>query len=132
MTDNWAMSDLSRMLDDLYDLSPDEVAPPASSAPPAAPSWASEEALDDAFGGWIPGPAEDASDAERSFLADVVDQPVVLSPVDDEWLVATEPVSLDAELADPVPVGAAALSVRRWSPSEDDILPARSSRKKRR
>ena len=132
------MSDLSRMLDDLYDLSPDdEETPPATAAapaPPTAPSWASEDALDEAFGGWIPGPTEDASEAERSFVADVVDQPVTLAPVDNEWLLATEPVSVEVELADPVPVGAvtAAASAHRWSPSEDDILPAKSHRKKRR
>jgi hypothetical protein len=61
------MSDLSRLLEDVYRSSG---AGPTAPAAPAAPSWSSDEALDDAFADWIPGPPGDAPAAERSFAVD--------------------------------------------------------------
>lgn len=55
------MSDLSRLLEDVYRSGP------AAPAAPAAPSWSSDSALDDAFADWVPGPSDDAHAAERAF-----------------------------------------------------------------
>ena len=50
------MSDLSRLLDDVY-----------NSTPAAEPSWSSDAALEDVFADWVPGLPADASPAERAF-----------------------------------------------------------------
>ncbi len=52
------MSDLSRLLDDVYEpaVKDDEK------------GWTSDEALDNAFSGWVPGPAEDASETEKALF----------------------------------------------------------------
>ena len=55
------MSDLSRLLEDVYRSGP------ATPAAPVAPSWSSDSALDDAFADWVPGPSDDAHAAERAF-----------------------------------------------------------------
>jgi hypothetical protein len=46
------MSDLSRLLDDVYGTGGNGQAPPQ-------PEWASEEALDEAFANWVPGSLDD-------------------------------------------------------------------------
>ena len=51
------MSDLSRLLDDVYN----------SSTPAAEPSWSSDAALEEVFADWVPGPPADASPGERAF-----------------------------------------------------------------
>ena len=106
------------MLDDLYALPDTDGADGdvvTEETPTRAPSWSSEEALDEAFSSWVPGESEGATAFERS----IVDHgPATLAEalhVDvDEWLAETEPV--------PEPVLA---GLPRWSPSDDDILPAR-------
>jgi hypothetical protein len=99
------MSDLSQLLGDLY----------ADETPTKAPSWSSDEALDDAFSSWVPGPSDDAPSAERSIVADSWAEQPVEAPEAETWLAETAPA------VEPV----AAL---RWSPSHDDILPARRGR----
>ena len=119
------MSDLSRMLDDLYALpdadSDSDVV--TDETPTRAPSWSSAEALDEAFASWVPGEADGTTAFERSLVADA---PATLADalhVDvGDWLAETEPVA-------PAPAVAA---VRRWSPSDDDILPARRRGRRRR
>jgi hypothetical protein len=122
------MSDLSQLLDDLYAMSGTEsdsatattttatTAPAATATeePTRAPAWSSEEALDEVFSSWVPGPSDDAPAAQRSMMADVGGELPVEPPHVDTWLQETEPV--EAVLVASVP---------RWSPSDDDILPAR-------
>ena len=97
------MSDLSRLLDDLYATTEPE------SDTTRAPEWSSTEALDEVFSTWVPG----SLDAEQSEHA----EPVAVLDVDDTWLDATEP---------------APITPPRWSPSDDDILPARGARRRGR
>ena len=88
---------------------------------PRAPEWSSEEALDEAFSEWVPGPTDDAPSAERSIVANALTQPVLApEPAVSDWAVETAPVAVE-------PVAAIA---RRWSLSDDDILPARRGRKR--
>lgn len=65
--------DLSKLLGDLYQTdetdSPDAMPAASSSQPAAAPEWANEARLDEAFASWKPGPPDDAPAAERE-LAD--------------------------------------------------------------
>lgn len=101
------------MLDDLYT---DETLT-------RAPSWSSEEALDEVFASWVPGPSEHAGATERSMVAGSGDEVAFIpTPTMDEWLLETEPVA-----APPVVAGPA-----RWSPSDDDILPAKRRSRRRR
>jgi hypothetical protein len=115
------MSDLSRMLDDVY---------AEGEGPTRAPSWSSEEALDAAFATWVPGPTDDAPTTERNVIAGVWNEfgrpaegdgrsaPV---PTSDAWALETAPAAEEV-----VAAGA------RWSPSDDDILPVRRGRGPRR
>jgi hypothetical protein len=113
------MSDLSRLLDDVYGTR-DEVAA-------AEPEWASEEALDNVFADWVPGEpleqsvvpvpepelaSEPEPEPENAFLDGDMFGAVALVPD-----VEVEPT--------PAPEAAPALELRAWVPSDDDILPAR-------
>ena len=112
------MSDLSQLLGDLY----------ADETPvPKAPEWSSEEALDDAFASWVPGPAEGAAAAERSIVAGALETDhVAAAPVvDDDWAAMTAPAPLPTPIADEQTMPPAFL---RWSPSDDDILPTRRAK----
>jgi hypothetical protein len=125
------MSDLSRMLDDLYALpSTDDDATPEAE-PARAPAWSSEEALDEVFSSWVPGPTADAKPAQRSFLDGLDDEPVAPPAAPrDTWLIDTDPEPEPAPEPEPVAelVTAGAPSVARWSPSDDDIHPRRARR----
>lgn len=96
------MSDLSRLLDDVYGPS-GAAAPPAPPAPaPAAsglPDWALDSVLDDAFADWMPS------------------APAAAAPA------APAPVAAPPPVAEPAPV-----PVRAWCRADDDILPARRGR----
>jgi hypothetical protein len=112
------MSDLSQLLGDLY----------ADETPvPRAPEWSSEEALDDAFASWVPGPAEGAAAAEHSIVAGAFDgAPAPAAPVaDDDWAAMTAPAPLPSPVMDD---SAMTASFMRWSPSDDDILPSRRAK----
>ena len=115
------------MLDDLYalpDTDPDTDVV-TDETPTRAPAWSSAEALDEAFASWVPGESEGTSAFERSMAEH--EPPATLAEalhVDvDDWLTETEPVPA------PAPVAA---GLRRWSPSDDDILPARRRSRGRR
>jgi hypothetical protein len=112
------MSDLSQLLGDLY---ADET------MVPKAPEWSSEEALDDAFASWVPGPAEGAAAAEHSIVAGALhDEPAPVAPVaDDDWAAMTAPAPLPVTAVDE---HAATAAFMRWSPSDDDILPSRRAK----
>ena len=106
------MSDLSQLLGDLY----------ADETPTRAPEWSSEEALDDSFSEWVPGPSDDAPAAERSIVADALTQPVAAPELAvADWVTETAPIT---------PASFVEVS-RRWTPSDDDILPTRRGRKRR-
>jgi hypothetical protein len=109
------MSDLSRMLDDLYAL-PDSDDDVVTEEPQTrAPEWSSAEALDEAFASWVPGEADGSTAFERSMVAEAPATLAEALHVDvDDWLTETEPVAAPVVTA-----------LRRWSPSDDDILPAR-------
>lgn len=51
------MSDLSRLLEDVY----------RSGSAGSAPSWSSDDALDEVFANWVPGPPPEACEAERAY-----------------------------------------------------------------
>jgi hypothetical protein len=118
------MSDLSQLLDDLYALPGADTDADADEAPAAtrAPEWSSEEALDEVFASWVPGPGDDASSAERSIVSEVHDAPVAEVPPMDTWLSDTEPTTA-ASFEELAPVVTLTPMTLRWSPSDDDILP---------
>jgi len=108
------VSDLSRLLGDVYGTStppaedvdaadpttPTAAVPAAADDPPAppvedvdaghssaAPGWADDAVLDEAFAEWVPGPPSDAVAEERDILADVEPADTVAEPIDiDAWL----------------------------------------------
>jgi hypothetical protein len=91
-------------------------------APTRAPSWSSEEVLDEAFASWVPGESEGSTAFERSMTEHAPATLAEALHVDvDDWLTETEP------LPEPVAAG-----VARWSPSDDDILPVRRRTRGRR
>src|SRR5688500_2948761 len=90
------MSDLSRVLGDLYGGEETAAVEPAvSSFRPTAPEWADEDRLDEAFASWTPGPPADAPAAERE-MSVVVDAPMVPAARLDDDIAAT----LSAALVD--------------------------------
>lgn len=113
------MSDLSRLLGDVYgtgsehELQPKQaavatpVAEPETSPLPAAPDWADDSVLDAAFADWVPGPPSDAPAAERAALADLA----AFEPAPQAEPVAepdvAEVVGAPASLAEALPVEAA-------------------------
>ena len=112
------------MLDDLYALPDTDVDADVvtEEAPTRAPEWSSAEALDEAFASWVPGEADGSTAFERSLVADAPATLAEALHVDvDDWLAETEPMA-------PVPVAA---GPARWSPSDDDILPARRRGRRR-
>lgn len=148
------MSDLSRLLGDVYGSGEEDEAPPAPSAPqapatlaealPAVPSglpeWADETVLDAAFASWVPGPPASAPDAERTMLTDLAsaaDEDLGLStsnrrigagewifPADDEPVTMPSDSSPLEDLVAAAPMGMIAGTA--WSRSDDDILAGRS------
>jgi hypothetical protein len=119
------MSDLSQLLGDLYADDTPSTAPsqPAEELATRAPAWSSEDALDEAFATWVPGPSDDAPSAERSIVAGAFDTRPAPAPApapeDDDWRRDTAP-ALESPTVH-----------ARWAPSDDDILPARRTRKRR-
>jgi hypothetical protein len=118
------VSDLSRLLGDVYGASSppegeqeavdptapaagaaaadDPPAPPAEAAGPgpAAPGWADDAVLDEAFAEWVPGPPADASAEERGMLADAEPDDTVAEAIDiDAWLGPDEGLA-DFEVVD--------------------------------
>ena len=95
------MSDLSRVLGDLY--GPDDqpsVAPPRNFRA-EAPEWADEQRLDEAFADWTPGPPPEAPAMERE-MAVVIDTPPVPAARLDEDLAGALNAAL-IEAGDPQP-----------------------------
>jgi hypothetical protein len=168
------VSDLSRLLGDVYGAAAtpegeqeaadpttqtafpaaadDPPAPPAEAAGPgpAAPGWADEAVLDEAFSEWVPGPPADASAEERGMLADVEPAETVAEPIDiDAWLGPDDGIhdldagsgaDTEAELDPTAPVEALTAAPPEpedhderdpnWTRTSDDLLP-RSRRGRR-
>lgn len=162
------MSDLSRLLGDVYGSGPvqdravdtvtDEA--PAETSPLAElPAWSDDAVLDEAFADWVPGPPSSAPAAERNALTELaaapepeaeadeapdleadaeLDLPVAESlaealPVEAEWFFD---VPADDE---PEPVVAEPVlrldddeALVPWQRTDDDLLPAKGRRRKRR
>jgi hypothetical protein len=129
------MSDLSKLLDDVYS---------SGSSTPEVPSWSSDSALDEAFSDWVPGESEGASAAEQAFadiaemtepaqlavptetmdqLDALVQAAVAMAPaVDDDEL----PQENEAAVTESTPVIENEDSVLRWMPerSPEAVEPA--------
>ena len=137
------MSDLSRLLGDVYGTPTEE--------PPAAPDWADESVLDEAFADWVPGPPTDAPAAERAALSDLasfdaaetafptsaVEPPTTLAealPIEAEWFFeapTTEPLAA-AAVVDLPAEEQPETAIAPWQRTDDDLLPARGRRRFRR
>jgi hypothetical protein len=95
------MSDLSRLLEDVYRSGP---------AAPAAPAWSSDSALEDAFADWVPGPPEDAPAAEREFAETTTSRTPAMDQLDALMqAVAMAPDAVDDDEFDPEPLKTAAV-----------------------
>jgi hypothetical protein len=164
------VSDLSRLLGDVYGASSppaedvdaaDPTSPPAVPAAaddppappvedldagpgPAAPGWADESVLDEAFAEWVPGPPSDADAEERDILSGVEPAEAVAEEFDiDAWLGPDEagaPADVDATVADqegyeafvptavepellPQPEPEPVVDAGPWTRGSDDLLP---------
>ena len=119
------MSDLSRLLDDVYGTGGEEPAP--------QPDWASDAALDGVFADWVPGELDDVPAPEPdpepepvSFAAPEVDP--MESFADSDMFGASiglVPPRPESEAPQPDLDELTRLTVPAWQPSDDDILPAR-------
>jgi len=109
------MSDLSRLLEDVY----------AGETAPSPPAWSSDEALDDAFASWVPGPPAEASAAERAFAAVAVTEVAVPHAESLAEVQTPTPSGFQDALDEPEQLAEVVPIVGRWTPSDDDILPAR-------
>ena len=128
--------DLSKVLGDVYE--PEDRPAPAAGA---APEWADEQRLDEAFADWTPGPPADAPAAEHEMAAHTVPSSVHLD--DDLAAALTAALASDGPAADPIPtfpdvepepdaVATAlyaeltpepeAVEPTRWSRGDDDVL----------
>lgn len=116
------MSDLSRVLGDLYGES-EQAAAPASSFRPTAPEWADDERLDEAFASWTPGPPADAPAAERE-MSVVVDAPIVPDArMDDDIAAAMNAALVDAGRDNEVEVPMASAPSYALPTYDDEPLP---------
>src|SRR5581483_7054282 len=138
------MSDLSKVLGDLYDGGGEPAPRPANDYRATAPAWADEDRLDEAFAEWTPGPPDDAPAAERE-MSVVLDMPAVPPARLDEDMAATLSAALaEAATAPPAPAWDASpilpepdpaaeawepmpvSSGRVWQRTDDDIFPGTS------
>lgn len=138
----WSVSDLSRLLDDVYGDSPvDDAQTPPSSPPPARaplaglPDWAVESVLDEAFADWVPGPpvvADAGATDELPYANGDLPYATDLAGTD-EHTAGAIPRSAFSDVAAPAEVLPEA--PHAWSREDDDILPTgrrRGGRKSRR
>jgi hypothetical protein len=109
------MSDLSKVLGDLYESGDATTTPEHAEFQASAPAWADEDRLDEAFSQWTPGPPADAPAAERE-MSIVLDMPEVpAARLDDEMAAA-----MNAALAQPAPE----VHVAAWETSAPESVPA--------
>ena len=110
------MSDLSRLLDDVYGeqgASADVAPPEPTPALTGLPDWAMDSVLDEAFADWVPGPPTVATDA---FDADPTFERVIGHP---------HRPAFGEPTGEPAARQEAATS---WTRTDDDILPTRRGR----
>lgn len=140
--------DLSKVLGDVY---ADDVSSRA-----AAPEWADEAHLDEAFADWTPGPPPEAPAAEHEMAAH--DDPAARRRIDDDLAaaltqaLASSPINPDPVFADPevevevesvfeaeqplayelAPVAPAPepAAVHGWSREDDNVLPTTGARRR--
>lgn len=125
--------DLSKVLGDVY-------ADHAASTPQAAPEWADEAHLDQAFANWTPGPPADAPAAEREMAAHVdlgsrrrIDDDLAAALTEALSSPPSSPEPQVAELIAEIPTLAPEpIPLHGWRRGDDDVLPARSVGRKSR
>lgn len=104
------MSDLSRLLDDVYGTG-------GSGQAPSQPEWASEEALDEAFANWVPGSLDDEPVAPAPAPAPAPAAPVAVAHSDMFGAAAEALAELGESMVAPAPVAPAP------SPAPAPVLP---------
>ena len=134
--------DLSKVLGDVYSGG-------AATSEANVPEWADDAHLDQVFAGWTPGPPADAPAAEREMaahvdpasrrriddeLASALTQALTANPIAPEPLFAersdeTEQVDDELTHTHVAELVAPREPTRAWSREDDDILPARTTRK---
>src|SRR3954453_7246379 len=103
--------------------------PAAEERGPSVPDWADDEHLDAAFDQWKPGPAADASPAERAFVKEVDDDDLPPPLPDDlaaalsEALLASSGAAHDTEVADAEAFGGPKPKPYDFSLLDDDVEP---------
>ena len=110
------MSDLSRLLDDVYGdqgTNIDAVPPEPARTLTGLPDWAMDSVLDEAFADWVPGPPAVARDAP------VVDAPFEQVVGHPHRPAFGDPAGEPAARQEPAST---------WSRADDDILPTRRGR----
>lgn len=121
--DAGSVSDLSRLLDDVYGGpdAPVDTTPPAPAAQPVGlPDWAMDSVLDDAFADWVPGPATAPAEAVGAPGAPA------------EHLERAPGTSRRSAFSDVSAATAPVAAVVEWCRADDDILPARRAKGSKR
>jgi hypothetical protein len=131
--------DLSKVLGDVY-------AGHAAPTPHAAPDWADEAHLDEAFANWTPGPPADAPAAEREMAAHVevtsrrridddlaaaLSEALSSGPATTESVYAELVQEIPEAFVEPEPEPQPTLP-HTWRRGDDDVLPSRSGGRKPR
>jgi hypothetical protein len=136
------VSDLSRLLGDVYGTGPvedhvDEApAPSGEERSPLAelPTWADESVLDEAFANWVPGPSTEAPAEEHAAVAEPAPAPEAHAlPAEAAWFFDApgEVAAFPTAIAEPEPETEPEAPAVVWQRADDDLLPARGRRKKR-
>lgn len=127
------MADLSKVLGDVYgagQAAPPAAAPapaPAEDQPearpaPAAPAWADDSRLDEAFANWNPGPGPDAPAAERELFVNTPSR-----PLDEDLAAALSEALADAPVPAPQAAPTAAPPATPEPPAPAAVRPSQSA-----
>jgi hypothetical protein len=136
------MSDLSNLLGDVYgNTSPDEASvrrerSAQERTEERAPAWSSDQDLDRAFNGWVPGEAPSGDDRYREVPASELSSVPAPAPAPAAQTFAevapapapsghwAAPINLRAPSPEPVFEMAHATAGPSWRPGDDDIVPS--------
>lgn len=123
------MADLSKVLGDVYGAG-QPATPAAAPAPadaeaaprrePAAPEWADDSRLDEAFANWNPGPGPDAPAAERDLFVNTPSR-----PLDEDLAAALSEALADAPV--PAPIAPPAPPVAPANEAPSALRPSQSA-----
>lgn len=127
------MSDLSRLLEDVYRRSqepaspvPSQPDPVAESGPspaaPANPSWSSDDTLESVFADWVPGPTEAAPAVEHAIFAELLAETEAPTPISDD----SDPYDLGQVFRDLDPAPTSGIRIVDLDLDDalvDDVLP---------